>query len=823
MNLSAEKFYLPYQFVQVTGKCNGKDVPLASVEALKTGSCETGKAGAGARHDVWLKGHRSGRIVCRLTTETPTFVGAKRQADTAPVEVSHATDARDGQGMPIIPGSSLRGMIGSIVETLSQSALRVLEPRTMSVRAQMKEALSAIGMIARDPITGEMVLQPLTLPVLHGTPTGDQYVFDIPINWARLYRIDANGKMDIGRFLPFYFDGYDQRTNNKNDGIKVRKNSMLSEVLGSAPNFRNDDIYSLASGSIPNVHVVVSHGRGSESVVRIKLEDKDAAYIKPSKNLNTLIGSSPCDKSSEVKLEPCDFTDDIEVWQGRLRILDMQQAMASVPGTKYHEIFVPLPTGNVKTIKFGKDVVEDFCRICKDRYDESERKFPFVALGGASAAERAPDSAWLREGDLVYFDINARLQVTRVSFSSIWRRPIPGNIHGAFDRVGKRGDSRPAALSPYNVNRNYLSPAETLLGVVRESKKSEAEKGSKDPLPALASRLRFHDARLTSGSPRLAREPVTLQILSSPKPPSPAFYFQGNVSKQQLDLNDYKPQGRKFYLHHPKQQIDAAMYVSRHDDLGLRKQKTRIRPLLPGNAFEFHVDFENLSDAELHLLLTSLRPAVEFRHRIGMGKPLGLGTVRVDVLGVFEVDRTARYGSDNLDSPRYATSWIASDPGLRIDDAQRYAIEASAVATFAGMDLRQGDYKTLLGASGTLVDAASLSALCNIGAWADGQPLALEEDIAVCYPRAHDQLAAFVKGPAGDPETAEAELFKWNVENDQRGSQYQCLQPTPVMKKPMQPLSARSTERADGPKGAQGNRPQGGKPPLDHRPGTVRR
>lgn len=35
MNLSAEKFYLPYQFVQVTGKCNGKDVPLASAEALK--------------------------------------------------------------------------------------------------------------------------------------------------------------------------------------------------------------------------------------------------------------------------------------------------------------------------------------------------------------------------------------------------------------------------------------------------------------------------------------------------------------------------------------------------------------------------------------------------------------------------------------------------------------------------------------------------------------------------------------------------------------------------------------------------------------------
>lgn len=817
MTLSAEKFYLPYQFVQVTGKCNGKDVSLAAVEALKTGSCETGKAGAGARHDVWLKGHRSGRIVCRLTTETPTFVGAKRQADTAPVEVSHATDARDGQGMPIIPGSSLRGMIGSIVETLSQSALRVLEPRTMSVRAQMKEALSAIGMIAHDPETGDVVLKPLTLPVLKGHSTEGGDVFDVPRRWVDLYGLED--AKDLRSFLPFYFDGYQKQ----GDGVCVKHGSAVQGVLRGSPRFSSSDIYVLAGAdnneALLSVPYRIDERSRSAGPLRIKLQANHRAYVKGTGNL-TMVGAKPRATVPLVAVERHKAALRNGVVVGWLRMLDMHHALDSVPTGKKHELFVPHAEFDW-SIPFADDVVSTFDRICNDRFEASEGVFPFVPLGGVNAADRARDKRWLRDGDLVFFDVNDDLEVSQVSFSSIWRRPVAGNLEAAFNDLSRRGDGKASALTPYGSNRGYLSPAETLLGVVRESKKSDAEKRTSDPLPALASRLRFHDARLTSGEPKLARAPITLQILSSPKPPSPAFYFQGKVSKQQLDLNADKPQGRKYYLHHPKQQIDAAMYVSRHDDPGLRKQKARIRPLLPGNAFEFHVDFENLSDSELHLLLTSLRPAAEFRHRIGMGKPLGLGTVRVDVLGVFEVDRCARYGSDSLDGPRYEKAWVASDQDFGIVDTQRYATESGVGTVSVTKELRQGEYDMVLGTSADLVDGASLAALRKIGAWADGNPLSLEENIAVCYPRTQDQLAAFAKG--GDAEMAESKLYAWNVENDNPDRQFQCLGSVPTMTKPMQPLFARSTERADAPKGNQGNRPQGSKPSSNIRPGAARR
>ncbi|HBK55981.1 MAG TPA: hypothetical protein DDZ76_06825, partial [Xanthomonadales bacterium] len=131
--LNIDRFYLPYQFVPVTGICNGRPVSVqsAAIEHIAAGTLDDGVPGAGARHDLWIQGHRSGRICCRLTTETPTFIGAKRGEDEpTPVEPATGPD-----GQPIIPGNSLRGVIGSIAETLSQSAMRVLEPRTLSVRA----------------------------------------------------------------------------------------------------------------------------------------------------------------------------------------------------------------------------------------------------------------------------------------------------------------------------------------------------------------------------------------------------------------------------------------------------------------------------------------------------------------------------------------------------------------------------------------------------------------------------------------------------------------------------------------------------------------
>jgi CRISPR-associated protein (TIGR03986 family) len=89
-------------------------------------------------------------------------------------------------------------------------------------------------------------------------------------------------------------------------------------------------------------------------------------------------------------------------------------------------------------------------------------------------------------------------------------------------------------------------------------------------------------------------------------------------------------------------------------------QLTRIRPVQKGTSFTWSVRFQNLHDWELGAVLWALQPrrydqagAIEIDrkycsvHQVGMGKPLGLGSVRVEGLELHLEERIGpqgRYG-----------------------------------------------------------------------------------------------------------------------------------------------------------------------------------
>ncbi len=82
--------------------------------------------------------------------------------------------------------------------------------------------------------------------------------------------------------------------------------------------------------------------------------------------------------------------------------------------------------------------------------------------------------------------------------------------------------------------------------------------------------------------------------------------------------------------------------------------------------------FENLADAELGLLLYALAPSEEYHHKLGLGKPLGLGSVKIEVAAVFEIDRIKRYTAAGLRMARYTSAKLA--PGERqVQWPTRYA------------------------------------------------------------------------------------------------------------------------------------------------------
>lgn len=71
-------------------------------------------------------------------------------------------------------------------------------------------------------------------------------------------------------------------------------------------------------------------------------------------------------------------------------------------------------------------------------------------------------------------------------------------------------------------------------------------------------------------------------------------------------------------------------------------QYTLIKPIKPRMNFEGRIRFENLTEVELGALLFVLSLPENLYHRIGMGKPIGLGTVKITPK-LFISDRVKRY------------------------------------------------------------------------------------------------------------------------------------------------------------------------------------
>ncbi|MBQ8012094.1 MAG: TIGR03986 family CRISPR-associated RAMP protein [Ruminococcus sp.] len=181
---------------------------------------------------------------------------------------------------------------------------------------------------------------------------------------------------------------------------------------------------------------------------------------------------------------------------------------------------------------------------------------------------------------------------------------------------------------------------------------------------ALGSRLRIADAVFAGEQPPVYREPVTLKELSSPKLTSMEMYtkVKGKAnhtpywnydfyklkiydskkkkevwSYQELQKTDISLNGRKFYYHHP--QCSGTKHYALDPKLIDAKKSERVvtvRPLAgeESNRFTFDVYFEHITENELQKLLMVLSlfgNDSSHLYKLGMGKPLGLGSVKICV------------------------------------------------------------------------------------------------------------------------------------------------------------------------------------------------
>jgi CRISPR-associated protein (TIGR03986 family) len=727
----SEQFLNPYHFVPV--KCSGStnDLPIGSFPDFL----------GHATHDRYHEGSLSGRLICRLTTITPTFVGDKEVEpanDSAPKRVSPFRI----DGKPAIPSTSLRGVISSVAEAASNSALRILDDSRYSYRnpftskEESLKPLSAIGMIVFK--SGRPELRPLTLPTIEfqaGRP------IQLPQHWVRYFQ-HPNLRVYFGTKQSIRREDFDFQTFRRDDAqyyyLKVPtlrwRDGRQGELDSRTPELK------------------IKGGQQWKYLVSL-----DAHPIE--------------DPKTKAEIRPDQLN---QYTRGILRVLGCYEKGDQIPTGKKHEIFIPYPEGveSWPTYPIPDEVIKRFQELADQRTVEEESSsepLPFHPSGTERNENRAElDRKFrLKDGDLVYFRVesaNGGGRIGEIALSSIWRGRVEERLQGHLQSANTHRffESINANLVPFKAGRTMITVAEQMFGFVEEGKEDDRTSGR-----ALAGRVHFSHA-LFAGLRRIEGDDwednsvsayeseTTLRILGSPKPPSPALYFKwanrrDYIRKWELSPGKHHPQGRKFYLHHRQTDIGKKPWrTSPENEHENCQQKVKISPIRSGAVFYFHIVFENLSRHELGLLLYALQPSAHFRHKIGMGKPLGLGSVHVEATGVFLINRQIRYSSEGLFTsdgkiaPRYHYEWLAEGENRSVWPSQ-YQREKNVV----GQSL---DVNSLRDGFAQVMDPDIRHALEMLG-----------DPSKVIHP---------VRTPLTEGnENEESETFRWFVANDQGSGQ----------------------------------------------------
>ena len=243
----------------------------------------------------------------------------------------------------------------------------------------------------------------------------------------------------------------------------------------------------------------------------------------------------------------------------------------------------------------------------------------------------SPASNQLRVGDLVWID--AQRNRANITVLEIHRVLMPRMRYRY-----KIGELLKAEYLRLCTTYEKLCPACRTFGWVKPESEKKDETLA-EVKGAYAGRVRLSHGRLTQNKGRCGE--WTLSSLSSPKPTTNEFYLDQTQKEDRVTYNDAdaRLRGRKFYRHHadweclPEDGKQKLLKEILQFPEGERSDQNRtIRGAIKeGSVFEFDLDFENLAPLELGALLYSLELEEGMRHRLGYGRPLGLGSVEICV------------------------------------------------------------------------------------------------------------------------------------------------------------------------------------------------
>ncbi len=217
-------------------------------------------------------------------------------------------------------------------------------------------------------------------------------------------------------------------------------------------------------------------------------------------------------------------------------------------------------------------------------------------------------------------------------FYPIWYRLLPDNenierVHLSVASLGRSAYSNSMGdmLKDYKSckNRGSVCPACSLFGMVGDT--------------SIGSRVRFSDAIMDKRVP--LSDKVVLRELSTPKPSYIPFYLKRLKEYDSKDISydnkGYVLRGRKFYWHNSM----PGAYTDSSTEAKAGKRNASAELVQENNVFDFSVYYENLSQEEIDELVWVITLGENREdgikcHKIGRGKPIGLGSVKITVSSI---------------------------------------------------------------------------------------------------------------------------------------------------------------------------------------------
>jgi len=579
--------YAPYNFVPL---------PETVVEAEDVPTEYRTKYQKLPRQDLYISGRHHGQIVCTLTTESPLYVrcgytptayadyGDRPFHELSPEQQRERARffAHDDPIVPVIPGSSLRGMLRSLVEIAGYGKMDRVMDRQLFYRSVSDSNYQQLFVEKPDQVQ------------VAPHPRAQRFRSKVRAGFLRL----KGGAYVIEECPVARIDHY---ANNPRGLAAIPPINGKKLMDGSGP------------GQTPNW--VYQHQR-----IYVHCDPSEQDYFF----------KAQFDKAGKQR-HPDQYLRFRGVRQASFRASDLPGAQEStlvVTGhmQNKHMEFVFLHSTTATHI-IDRKMIERF----EDEDQVTQWQEGAFRRDSPTSGARRHDGL-LRDGEPVFFLLQDDGSVRFFGRAQLFRLPY--------------GTAPYNFLPQPHHSSQVVDLAEALFGFVRDKAQPDGVPQmaagrvfvSDGQFISARGNVWLSEDPLT---PRILSSPKPTTYQHYLVQPEQTKAGERSLRRYDNDTKSTTLRGHKLYWHKGAVAADKITEVDQGKLQSARKQYTQFQPVASGVTFSFVLHFENLSDVELGALLWVLRLGDDawqgaperkrgpYRLKLGMGKPLGMGAVSI--------------------------------------------------------------------------------------------------------------------------------------------------------------------------------------------------